>query len=181
MYNVSIYPPVLPRVQLSVSTLLLLYPCIPQNCYKKNKNKFSHFSVASMQEVINELDYQDNRQIPDHSLLSWQIHLDQAEESQPHSPNLEGQQPPLPTVAHYNLQKVPLNFMEDRYEEVNQLINVLNTNPVSQDLIDDIYFQFCDIIKNEMEDKLPTSKPRKHKQPFHKPWWNQELEEARNC
>ena len=60
-----------------------------------------------MQEVINELDYQDNRQISDHSLLSWQIHLDH---------NLDGQQPPPPTVAHYNLQKVPQNFMEDRYE-----------------------------------------------------------------
>ena len=34
MYNVSIYTPLLPRVQLSVSTLLLLYPCILQNCYK---------------------------------------------------------------------------------------------------------------------------------------------------
>ena len=31
MYNVSI----LPRVQLSVSNFLLLYPCILQNCYKK--------------------------------------------------------------------------------------------------------------------------------------------------
>ena len=92
---------------------------------------------------------------------------------------MDGQQPPPPTVAHYNLQKVPQNFMEDRYEEVKQLINVLNTNPVSQDLIDDIYSQFCDIIKNEMDDKLPTSKPRKRNQPFHKPWWNQELKEAR--
>ena len=35
MYNVS----VLPRVQLSVSNLLLLYPCILQNCYKKKKKK----------------------------------------------------------------------------------------------------------------------------------------------
>ena len=30
-----------------------------------------------------------------------------------------------------------------------------------------------------MDDKLPTSKPRKHNQPFYKPWWNQELKEAR--
>ena len=50
---------------------------------------------------------------------------------------MDGQQPPPPTVAHYNLQKVPQNFMKDRYEEVKQLINVLNTNLVSQDLIDD--------------------------------------------
>ena len=107
------------------------------------------------------------------------IHLDQAEESQPYSHNLDGQQPPPPTVAHYNRQKIPQNFMEDRYEEVKQLINVLNANPLSQNLIDDIYSQFCDIIKNEMDDKLPTSKPRKHNQPFPKPWWNQELNEAR--
>ena len=123
-------------------------------------NKFSHFSVASMQEVINELDYQDNRQISDHSLLSWQIHLDEVDESQPHSHNLDGQQPPPPTVAHYNLQNVPQNFMEDRYEKVKQLINVLNSNPVFQDLIDDIYSQFCNIIRKEMADKLPTCKPR---------------------
>ena len=38
MYNKSIYPPLLPRVQLSVSTLLLLYPCILQNCYKKESS-----------------------------------------------------------------------------------------------------------------------------------------------
>ena len=129
-------------------------------------NKFSHFSVASMQEVINELDYQENRQIPDHSLLSWQIHLDQAEESQPHSHNLDGQQPPTPTVlvAHYNLQNIPQNFMKDRYQEVKQLIkcNVLNTNLVSQDHIGNIYSQFCSIIKNEMDDKPTTCKPRKH-------------------
>ena len=31
--------------------------------------------------------------------------------------------------------------MKDRNEEVNQLINVLNTKPVSQDLIDMIYSQ----------------------------------------
>ena len=30
-----------------------------------------------------------------------------------------------------------------------------------------------------MEDKLPRSSPGSHKQPFHKPWWNQELKEAR--
>ena len=92
-------------------------------------------------------------------------------------PNLDGQQPPQPqpTMAPYNLQNVPQNFMplEDRIEEVNQLINVLNTNPVSQDLIDAIYSQFCDIVKNEMEDKLPRRSPGSHKQPFHKPWWNQ--------
>ena len=131
-------------------------------------NKFSHFSVTSMQDVISELDYQDNRQVPDHSLLTWQINLDQVGDSLPYSPNLDGQQPPPPTMAHYNLQKVPQNFMEDRNEEVNQLINVLNTKPVSQDLIDKIYSQFCDIVKNEMEDKLPRSSPGSHKQPFHK-------------
>ena len=49
-------------------------------------NKFSHFSITSMQEVIRELDYQDNRQVPDHSLLSWQINLDQVGESQPYFP-----------------------------------------------------------------------------------------------
>ena len=66
----------------------------------------------------------------------------------------------------------PQNFMpqEDRIEEVNQLIN---TNPVSQDLIDEIYSQFCDIVKNEMEDKLPRRSPGSYKQPFYKPWWNQ--------
>ena len=132
-----------------------------------------------MQDVISELDYQDNRQVPGHSLLAWQINLDQVGDSLPYSPNLDGQQPPPPTMAHYNLQKVPQNFMEDRNEEVNQLINVLNTKPVSQDLIDKIYSQFCDIVKNEMEDKLPRSSPGSHKQPFHKPWWNQELKEAR--
>ena len=125
-------------------------------------NKFSDFSVTSMQDVISELDYQDNRQVPDHSLLSWQINLDQVGDSQPYSPNLDGQQPPPPTMAHYNLQKVPQNFMEDRNEEVNQWINVLNTNPVSQDLIDKIYSQFCDIVKNEMEDKLPRRRPGSH-------------------
>ena len=111
-------------------------------------NKFSHFSVTSMQNVISELDYQDNRQVPDHSLLTWQINLDQVGDSQPNSPNLDGQQPPPPTMAHYNLQKIPQNFMEDKNEEVNKLINVLDTNPVSQELIDKIYSQFCDIVKN---------------------------------
>ena len=115
-----------------------------------------------MQDVISELDYQDNRQVPDHSLLTWQINLDQVGDSLPYSPNLDGQQPPPPTMAHYNLQKIPQNLMEDRNEEVNQLINVLNTNPVSQDLIDKIYSQFCDIVKNEMEDKLPRRRPGSH-------------------
>jgi len=55
----------------------------------------------------------------------------------------------------------------------------LNTNPVSQNLTDEIYSQFCDIVKNEMEDKLPRRRTGRHKQPFHKPWWNQELKEAR--
>ena len=107
--------------------------------------------------------------MPNHSLLTWQINLDQVGDSQPYSPNLDCQQPPPPTMAHYNLQKISQNFMEDRNEEVNQLINVLNTNPVSQDLIDKIYSQFCDIVKNEMEDKLPRRRPGSHKQQFHKP------------
>ena len=98
--------------------------------------------MTSMQDVISELDYQDNRQVPDHSLLTWQINQDQVGDSQPYSPNLDGQQPPPPTMAPYNLQKVPQNFMENRNEEVNQWINVLNTNPVSQDLIDKIHSQF---------------------------------------
>ena len=43
-----------------------------------------------MQDVISELDYQDNRQVPDQSLLTWQINLDQVGDSQPNSPNLDG-------------------------------------------------------------------------------------------
>ena len=89
-------------------------------CVVELFNSFSHFYAGS---YYNELDYQDNRQVPDHPLLSWQIHLDQTEDAWPNCPSLDGEQPSRLTVA----QKVPQYFMECRYEEVNQLVNVLNT------------------------------------------------------
>ena len=44
MYNVSI----LPRVQLSDSNLLLLYPCILQNCYKRKQGLYQVSKIYSL-------------------------------------------------------------------------------------------------------------------------------------
>ena len=42
----------------------LITACVVE---REEFNKFSHFSMTSMQEVIRELDYQDNSQVSDHS------------------------------------------------------------------------------------------------------------------
>ena len=41
--------------------------------------------------------------------------------------------------------------MESRREEVDKLIMHLDTNILSQELIDETYSQFCNIVKEEME------------------------------
>ena len=128
-----------------------------------------------MLELMEELEYQDNKHIPDHSLLSWQIQLD---ETPAHPPSLNNQQPP-PVTTQFNLQAIPAHFMESKRNEILQLIasDQLNANTMSQKLMDETYSRFCNIVKDEMENNLPKSSNQKHH--HHKPWWNQELSEAR--
>ena len=67
--------------------------------------------------------------------------------------------------------------MESKRNEILQLIDQLNANTMSQKLMDETYSRFCNIVKDKMENNLPKSSNRKHH--HHKPWWNQELSEAR--
>jgi len=141
-------------------------------------NKFSHFTVTTMQELIEELDYQDSRHIPDHSLLSWQIQAHQLDEVPTQPSRIPKKQVPFSTSL-FDLQSIPSHFMENRREEVDKLIMHLDTNTLSQELIDETYSHFCNIVKEEMECTLPKIRSRSQKHHHHKPWWNQELSEAR--
>jgi len=90
---------------------------------------------------MEELDYQDNRYIPDHSLLSWQIQLHQLDEVPTHPSSTNKKQVPLST-AQFDLQAIPSHFRESRREEVDNLIMWLDTYILSWKLIDETYSEF---------------------------------------
>ena len=81
--------------------------------------------------------------------------------------------------VRYNVKNIPIDFMHNQ-ESIVPLIQQITQCRETQDEVDLVYNNICELILNEMNDKLPklSQSPPKHKHRRYKPkkpFWNEEL------
>ena len=112
---------------------------------------------------------------PDHSILSWDFHLDTYK--------------PMETAAKcgtrsftvFDRSHVPTNFLENKYNELNSIIQRLEADICTQESVNNIYDDFAKLVSDEMKNSLPyreikiTDGVKNKKRRTKKPWWTSEL------
>ena len=74
------------------------------------------------------------------------------------------------------IKKFPPDFLQTCITDISLLSEAILSNAMNQTLLDEIYSKFCDIVKAEIQNKLPYIK---RKLPSKKLWWNYSLNSAR--
>ena len=134
---------------------------------------FTNFSVNLTSDLITSCRNIANlvpSSTPDHSLLAWNIVTGLNHTVLPDKGSNE-----IPQDGHvkFDLNSIPSNFLSDQavLEEINVLINKLETLENDSLNIDNVYKEWCNIVKVNMYDNIPykrvnvnvTSSFRKHK------------------
>jgi hypothetical protein len=111
--------------------------------------------------------------IPDHSVLTWSFICNQVSGTD----DVDD--------WSYSFDKfdrnVPENFMISKVDDINKLINNFKVKICNQNLVDDIYLDFCTVLKDEMYTKMEyknikANSGTTHKKcRRHKPWWSDKL------
>ncbi len=113
--------------------------------------------------------------ISDHSLVSWTMQIDM------HNPNMIDNSELLPLhITKHDVSEVPADFMSDN-QSISQLHDITEQcQRTDISSIDASYDQFCVIVKQAMNNSLPTRHiviNSEHKRGKHryKPWWTERL------
>ena len=135
---------------------------------------FSDFSVIRVTDLINScgiISSVASAALPDHSLLSWSILL----ENDLH--NVATQDTESSCFTKYDYTNIPAEFMldTDTLFYVNQTIMKIESSFQTQLDIDNVYEDWCDIVKHNMGVRLPSKTIKlgvcnKKRRPG-KPWW----------
>ena len=157
------------------------YCIIPHN----QLSNFTNFSVSLTSDLISACNNIANLapiSIPDHSLLSWNdvTNLTKIDEPVVQSTNKDSTDR---GHVKFKLNSIPGDFMSDPsvLEQINVLIDKLESNVIDVSNIDNVYKDWCDIVKNSLYDNIPyktvvhdmSNNCRKHKPG--KPLWNTRL------
>ena len=134
------------------------YCIVPVEFY----SHFSEFKVEEMFQLADNLNVNIPTKLPDHSLLSWSLHL--LTSPIVHSPSEA-------TCNKKVFRKMPECYMhsQDVHFEINSLIQQLETASSKEDL-NMVYNSFCQVLDSELITFVPSKKRRKHKV-----WWNNTL------
>ena len=143
---------------------------------------FQDFRVRRSTELIDENVVANNlapTSIPDHSCLLWNIVTPQVADGIDHSSH-----PDLPTQAQvkYDASVIPDSFLLDPsvLNEVQAVIGRLESSFRVQSDIDQAYTDFCSVVTNEMQSKLPCKTKTSYgssnkRRRVGKPWWSPDL------
>ena len=146
----------------------------------ENVNQFSEFKVWTATDLLQEAQCVDvldaSSKVPDHSVITWSINL------MNDSANLGISNGVKTGVKKYNLKSIDGNFAEDsvKLQCVMDKIHELERVSVSQQCLDNLYTEFVEALKSEMDLKLEPRDVRinsgdKQIRRKAKPWWNKEL------
>ncbi|CAG2188857.1 unnamed protein product [Mytilus edulis] len=123
------------------------------------------------------------RCMPDHSLLSWSMHL-----NFPVDENTEPKANAASFKTKYDLGKIPDDWLnsESFISDIDRIICILEESEANQCDIDKTYESFINSIKSEMSEKIPNKiiqisngSSNKHRR-IKKPWWSTELTDLWN-
>ena len=134
-------------------------------------NKHSSFSVTTMREIIQILDYMRRHLI---FLVTRYLHGIWNLKALILTPyvlmglNKQLNMFPISTYRGY-----PNYFMVAKSEELLKSAEILQMQSSSQDLLDNVDMDFCKTVKEEMQQKIPNMNIKNTLNI--KPWWNTEL------
>ena len=137
---------------------------------KEDFDNFSNFEVTTVSDLERSLNYQ-SRPATDHSVLSWLLFSNTLLQNENDTTSHEDNE-----SFSYNYKKIPPDFLQTCITGISLLSEAILSNSMNQTLLDEIYSKFCDIVKAEIQNKLPYIK---RKFPSKKPWWNYSLNSAR--
>ena len=152
------------------------------------------FKVIDCEQFINDhklLNLVNSKcRVPDHAILSLEIdvghpvvnELSLPEQNNYEFTNEEVQKANSKVEKRYKMGCIPENFLESQVIRgaVNELIEKFLEEIKTQQEVDNIYNETCEVFKREMENVLPcTNVSPKDKKMFkaHKAFWNNELKE----
>ena len=152
-----------------VSVVDYMYAIVSQD----HLHRQSNFQVIRADQLINETDLvgrcDPDHNISDHSVLKWQYEIDSVTEHNTVSVAAKV------TIRKIDVSQIPDNFMG----------NVTLQRDINNTHIDitNLYSEFCNSIKTEMEDFLPVkyvtvnTNTQKKRYNRYKPWWTEKLTE----
>ena len=133
---------------------------------KEDFDNFSNFEVTTVSDLERSLNYQAT----DHSVLSWLLFSNTLLQNENDTTSHEDNE-----SFSYNYKKIPPDFLQTCITDISLLSEAILSNSMNQTLLDEIYSKFCDIVKAEIQNKLPYIK---RKFPSKKSWWNYSLNSA---
>ena len=154
------------------------YICVPIDVFRRIKN----FTVLTIQNIVAEFGLLkfvgEKSKLPDHSVIMCEFNLSECclVSSTPKSEYCQNR---------FQFNRIPNDFMssELRRSALIATIDLIENSRKTQESIDEIYEQLCEIIHNEMESKLPKVKPRSNNKRFKnsKPYWTDQLTDLWNA
>lgn len=143
------------------------------------------FSVLTVTDLCDKLNILPCRSMPDHSILCSGFTLPYYRNHETHTKNGNKTighitEPPNHRIfLKHNCSSIPENFMlsDAVVQEINDIIDRIETTNLNQNNIDQIYDQVCTTYYEEMDSKLKffdTRQPKNSKRVL-KPWWNEQL------
>lgn len=144
---------------------------------------FDKFRVQRARTLFNEAGcltlFDPSHTVPDHSLLSWSMDLSPFINDSGESARAENTEP----YKKFQVGNIPENFMMDTVtvNSVQTCIERLSQQQIKQDVVDEIYKDFCGATNACMGAELPSKviyPAKEHKRYKRgKPWWCDELTE----
>ncbi|CAC5360994.1 unnamed protein product [Mytilus coruscus] len=156
------------------------YFCVPHD----SLSNYDNFKVLPIQNIVDIHKLQpligERSKLPDHSVIICHLKLtvtDLIDEAQPIDP--------LFNRSRYRLDRIPGDFMssELRRLAIVNIIDQIERIRETQENIDMIYSDLCNVIVAEMDEKIPKAISSASKKRFRhkkKPYWNDTLATAWN-
>lgn len=152
----------------------------------ENLKLFKDFCIVRVSDLINSIDYVNTTMpasIPDHSLLMWNTNYEtNVNISKSNTISIDASS----SFDKFELRNIPNDFLNshDTTEQINTVIEKLESGINTQTDIDNIYLDWCNIVKDNMYSKLSyktvniSSSHRKRR--AGKPWWSDKLSDLWN-
>ncbi|CAC5399804.1 unnamed protein product [Mytilus coruscus] len=148
------------------------YMCVPHEQF----NDFLDFKVLKMIDIINQVNYNPEK-IPDHSILLCEIKVPKVCIER----NTQTIDETTSNTRKYRVNNIPDNFLDSAIRDrINETINCIENAINVENNVQSAFDEFCVLLKDEMDDKLPKMKPKpdfnRYGKSRYKPYWNDYLQ-----
>ncbi len=99
--------------------------------------------------------YHPVRNIPDHNMIQWNMDLTQYKQSEPTTEELS-ENTESATYVKYDVSDIPETLLQDNStpQILHEAIDRIECQVMTQEQLNSMFRDFCDIVKNDIDDKL---------------------------